>query len=66
MTLEITTPTGVTGLVTVNSYVERAYFDKWIGRGYNVKEIVNEGYKSPSINGIRMHIGDSVCTACEG
>jgi hypothetical protein len=46
MTLQITTPTGITKFVTVSNERDVAYFMKWKERGYEVREI--RVFKAPS------------------
>ena len=40
MTLEIISPTGIRGIAVANSASEKAYFEKWKERGYQVREMV--------------------------
>ena len=54
MTLEITSPTGITKIVHADKEADVAYYRKWEGRGYVVKELRVSS------------VPESSCQNCEG
>lgn len=52
--LEITSPTGVTKLVKAETEADKAYYMKWVERGYIVKELKIST------------VPESRCISCEG
>ena len=57
MFLKITTPEGITKTIETYSPTDVAYFAKWREQGYIVEEVES--------NMRKVHISDSVCTACD-